>query len=488
MTDGRVVLDALRADGQLREEPEALPALTAVTADSRRAAAGTLFCAVEGSGADGHAFVADAARRGAAAALVTRRVPDVAIPQVLVRDGRLAAAVVAAAWYGHPARDLRLIGVTGTNGKSTTVALARHLLNAVGDVGTLGTLGVSDGAGHPLPDDAGLTTPGPVELHAALAALRARGVRTVVMETSSHALHQRRVHGLVFAGAVYTNLTHDHLDYHGDYDAYLAAKILLSAQLGGAGSIEAVNADDPAWNALPSLDGVRRIRFGVQESAEVHARNVAYGHDGAAFLMVCGTERVSVTLPLVGEFNVSNALGATAVAWGLGVPAGTIAQRLGDAPQVPGRLERLVGEPFVVLRDYAHTPDALRRVLRALRPVTHGRLLVLFGAGGDRDRRKRPVMGQVAAREADLAIVTSDNPRTEDPERILDDIEAGFEGVAHVRIADRREAIARALRMARPGDTVLLAGKGHETYQVIGTERLPFDEAVIVRDALAATA
>ena len=486
MTDVRAVLAALRAEGQLAEEPDTLPAITAVTADSRRAAAGTLFCAVEGSAADGHAFVADAVRRGAAAALVTRRVPDVAIPQVLVRDGRVAAAVAAAAWYGHPARDLRLIGVTGTNGKSTTVALARHLLNTAGDVGTLGTLGASDGAGQPLPDDAGLTTPGPVELHAALAAFRARGVHTVVMETSSHALHQRRVHGLVFAGAVYTNLTHDHLDYHGDYDAYLAAKMLLSTQLAGSG-IEALNADDPAWNALPSLDGVRRIRFGVQESAEVHARNVAYGPDGTTFLLVCGTERAPVTLPLVGEFNVSNALGATAVALGLDVPVGTLAARLSGAPQVPGRLERLVNEPFVVLRDYAHTPDAMRRVLRALRPVTPGRLVVLFGAGGDRDRRKRPVMGQVAAREADLAIVTSDNPRTEDPERILDDIEEGFEGVAHVRIADRREAIARAVRMVRPGDTLLLAGKGHETYQVIGTERLPFDEAVIVRDALAAT-
>ena len=485
MTDVRAVIAALRADGQLREEPGGLPAITSVTADSRRVMAGALFCAVEGSVADGHAFLADAVRRGAAAALVSRPLPEIAIPQVLVQDGRRAAATAAAAWYGHPARGLRLVGVTGTNGKSTTVALARHLLNTARDVGTLGTLGGSDGAGNALPEDAGLTTPGPVELQAALAALRARGVRAVVMETSSHALHQRRVHGLAFAGAVYTNLTHDHLDYHGDYDAYLAAKMLLSEQLAGDGCVEAINADDPAWEALPSRPGVRRIRFGVQESAEVHARNVAYGAEGSTFLLVCGAERVPVTLPLVGEFNVSNALGATAVAWGLGIPATLIAARLNDAPQVPGRLERLVSEPYVVLRDYAHTPDALRRVLRALRPVTQGRLIVLFGAGGDRDRRKRPVMGQVAAREADLAIVTSDNPRTEDPERILDDIEEGFEGVAHVRIADRREAIARALRMVRPGDTLLLAGKGHETYQVVGAEKLPFDEAVIVRDALA---
>jgi len=485
MTDLAAVLAALRAEGELVAVPDALPAVTAVTADSRRAVAGALFCAVEGSTADGHAFAPDAARRGAAAALVTRPIPGLALPQIVVRDGRRAAATAAAAWFGHPARDLRLIGVTGTNGKSTTVALTRHLLNAAGDVGTLGTLGGSDGAGAPLPDDAGLTTPGPVELQAALAALRARGVRTVVMETSSHALHQRRTHGLRFAGAVYTNLTHDHLDYHGDYDAYLAAKMLLSEQLAGEGSVEVINADDPAWAALRPRSEVRRIRFGVQESEEVHPRNVTCGADGSAFLLVCGSERAPVTLPLVGDFNISNALGATAVAWGLGLPLSQVAARLRTAPQVPGRLERLVSDPYVVLRDYAHTPDALRRVLRALRPVTQGRLIVLFGAGGDRDRRKRAVMGQVAARDADLAIVTSDNPRTEDPERILDDIEDGFEGVAHLRIVDRRDAIARALRLVQPGDTLLLAGKGHETYQVVGTERLPFDEARIVRDLLA---
>jgi UDP-N-acetylmuramoyl-L-alanyl-D-glutamate--2,6-diaminopimelate ligase len=485
MTDVAVVIAALRADGLLVELPPDVPAITSVTTDSRRATGGALFCAIEGTAADGHAFVADAARRGAVAALVTRRTDGVAVPQVLVRDGRRAAAAAAAAWFGYPAHHLRLIGVTGTNGKSTTVALARHLLNAAGDAGTLGTLGGSDGAGQPLPDDAGLTTPGPVELHAALAALRDRGVRTVVMETSSHALHQRRIHGLAFAGAIYTNLTHDHLDYHGDYDAYLAAKMLLSDHLAGPGSIEAINTDDPAWDALPPRPNVRRIRFGVRESAEIHARNVTYGPTSTSMLLVCGSERVPVTLPLVGEFNLSNALGATAVAWGLGTPTPLIASRLGDAPQVTGRLERLVDDPFVVLRDYAHTPDALERVLRVLRPVTKGRLIVLFGAGGDRDRRKRAVMGRVAALEADLAIVTSDNPRTEDPERILDDIEEGFEGVAHLRIVDRREAIARALRLVEPGDTLVLAGKGHETYQVVGTERLPFDEAQIVRDALA---
>jgi UDP-N-acetylmuramoyl-L-alanyl-D-glutamate--2,6-diaminopimelate ligase len=245
-----------------------------------------------------------------------------------------------------------------------------------------------------------------------------------------------------------------------------------------------VNADDPAWGALPVRADARRLTFGLQRPADVRAENVQIGAHGSAFRLVLGDRRLPVQLPLVGEFNVANALGAASVAWALGLAAEDIADRLGGAPQIAGRLERLVSDPFVVLRDYAHTPDALGRVLAALRPLTGGRLIVLFGAGGDRDRRKRPVMGRVAARHADLAIVTSDNPRTEDPERILDDIEPGFEGVAHLRVTDRREAIRRALALARPGDTLLLAGKGHETYQVLGTKKVPFDEAAIVRELM----
>jgi UDP-N-acetylmuramoyl-L-alanyl-D-glutamate--2,6-diaminopimelate ligase len=486
MTDGTAVLAALRADGLLVDGPDALPPLRGVTADSRRVERGMLFCAVEGSAADGHRFVGDAARRGAAAALVTRDVADVTIPLVRVRDSRRAAAVAAAAWHGFPARGLRLVGVTGTNGKSTTVALTRHLLNTGGDAGTIGTLGISDGALQTLPDDAGLTTPGPVELQAGLAALQARGVSTVVMEASSHALHQQRVHGLTFAAAVYTNLTHDHLDYHADYSEYLSAKMLLSEHLAAANAVEAVNADDPAWDTLPARVGARRIRFGTVGNPDVRAEHVVQSATGTQFDLVCGDERVPVSLPLLGEYNVSNALAAAAVAWGLGEAPAAIGARLATAPQIPGRMEQLVGTPFTVLRDYAHTPDALERVLRALRPITRGRLIVVFGAGGDRDRRKRPVMGQVAARGADVVIVTSDNPRTEDPERIIDDIVEGLAGAACIRITDRREAIARALRLAQSGDTVVLAGKGHETYQVLGTTKVPFDEAVVVREALEA--
>jgi len=484
MPDAPTVLAALRAAGLLADDPPAVPALTGITADSRLVAPGMLFCAVEGSTADGHRFLPEAARRGAAAALVTRRVAEVGIPQIAVTDSRRAAAVAAAAWYGFPARRLRLIGVTGTNGKSTTVSLIRHLLNARGDAGTIGTLGMTDGSMQPLPDDPGLTTPGPIELQAGLASLAARGITTVAMEASSHALHQDRVHGLRFAAAVYTNLTHDHLDYHADADDYLAAKRRLSDHLAGDGGVEVTNADDTAWDTLPARAGVRRISYGTHGTPDVRAADVVCGATGTRFTLVCGSERLPVDLPLLGDFNVSNALAAAATAWGLGEPPATIAARLGSAPQVPGRLEQIVGGTFNVLRDYAHTPDALARVLRALRPITRGRLIVLFGAGGDRDRRKRAVMGQVAAREADVAIVTSDNPRTEDPDRIIDDIVEGFEGVAHLRVTDRREAIRRALALVQPGDTLLLAGKGHETYQVLGTTKVPFDEAVIVRQIM----
>jgi UDP-N-acetylmuramoyl-L-alanyl-D-glutamate--2,6-diaminopimelate ligase len=376
------------------------------------------------------------------------------------------------------------VGVTGTNGKSTTVALLRHLLNQAGTVGAIGTLGAVDGGGSPAGPGISLTTPGAVEFHAVLAALASRGVATVVAEASSHALDQRRLYGVEFAAAVYTNLTHDHLDYHKDLPSYLAAKLLLARQVRDGG-VEVVNADDPAWEALPRDPRRRRLTYGVRRPADVMARDITLGPEGSELTMCFGEARRAVRLPLIGEFNVSNALAAAAAAWGLGLSPGEAAGRLASAPQVLGRMERLASAGFVVLRDYAHTPDALERAIRALRPLAKGRLIVLFGCGGDRDRRKRPVMGRIAARGADLAIVTSDNPRSEDPDAIIDQIEEGMDGIAHLRITDRREAIARALQGLQPGDCLLLAGKGHETYQIIGEARLPLDEREIVRQLLA---
>jgi UDP-N-acetylmuramoyl-L-alanyl-D-glutamate--2,6-diaminopimelate ligase len=299
------------------------------------------------------------------------------------------------------------------------------------------------------------------------------------MEASSHSLDQGRLDGLLFQGAVFTNLTRDHLDYHRTMEAYLAAKLRLLGLMAPGAAI-AVNADDRAWDMIPPSAG--RISFGLEAGADLRATDLVLSAEGSRFVIEGRFGRREVRLPLPGEFNVANALGAAACALGLGQALDEVAERLTTAPQVPGRLERLTTRPCAVLRDYAHTPDALARVLHTLRPLTPGRLVVVFGCGGDRDRGKRPLMGQVVAELADLAIVTSDNPRTEDPEAILDEILAGMPARDHLRIADRREAIGRALELAADGDTVLLAGKGHEDYQIIGTTKYPFDEGRIVRE------
>jgi len=472
------MIDALRTARLLVDAPNGTPEVTGLTADSRRVTAGMLFCAMKGTAQDGHAFVAAALEHGAAAALVETRQPA-AIPQIVVTDGRRAAAAAAEAWFGFPARQLELVGVTGTNGKTTSVTLARHVLTALQPTASIGTLGAFDPAGEPVPSEAGsLTTPGPIELQATLAALVARGARDVAMEVSSHSLDQGRVEGLLFRAAVFTNLTRDHLDYHKTLDDYFRAKAKLLDYLAPDG-LQVVNGDDPAWQRLRRRG--RRITFG-ERGGDVTARRVATDAAGARFELATPVGSADVRLPLLGRFNVANALGVAACAWGLGLQADEIAARLATAPQVPGRMDRLATQPCVVLRDYAHTPDALQRALETLRPLTTGKVIVVFGAGGDRDRGKRAPMGELAARLADLAIVTSDNPRTEDPERIVQEIEAGMNGKAHERIVDRRRAIARALELAQPGDTILLAGKGHETYQVIGTTNHPFDERTIVRE------
>ena len=482
----REIVDALARAGVLIDAPmaDALPDITGLTADARRLERGMLFCAVRGAVQDGHQFVAAAAGRGAAAALVESRQSGVSIPQILVRNGRRAAAIAAETWYERPASRLQMIGVTGTNGKTTSVILARHVLSARWPMGSIGTLGCTDPKGQPVESEAGnLTTPGPIDLQATLAALVKRGAAGVAMEVSSHSLDQGRVDGLLFRAAIFTNLTRDHLDYHETFDAYFAAKAKLTGYLADAG-LAVINADDAAWARLPKTP--RRITFSAtSKSADVVARDVHVDAKGARFTLVTpgGGGSHPVALPLLGRFNVANALGVAACAVGLDVPPRDVAERLSGAPQVPGRMERIAVDPCVVLRDYAHTPDALERALETIREVTTsgGRVIVVFGAGGDRDRGKRAPMGEIAGRLADVAIATSDNPRTEDPERILDDVEAGMSAKPHYRIADRRAAIAQALEMARLGDTILLAGKGHETYQVVGTTKEPFDEREVVR-------
>jgi UDP-N-acetylmuramoyl-L-alanyl-D-glutamate--2,6-diaminopimelate ligase len=464
--------------------PAALPeTFVSVATDSRAVEAGSLFIAYRGATQDGHAYLAAAMERGATAAIVERPVPETVLPQIQVRNGRLAAAAVAALFYGDPASRLLLLAVTGTNGKTTTAHLLRHLFGDTAPAGSIGTLGAIDGAGNILPGSGNLTTPGPLELQATLAALHGLGVRTVAMETSSHSLDQDRAAGLSFEAAVYTNFTRDHLDYHKDEASYLEAKLKLSGYLGAHGW-EIVNADVPAWQRLAPRE--RRLTFGIAAAADVRGSALKGDQRGSRFNLTARGTTMAATLPLIGRFNVENALGAAAAAIALGRDVEPVVARLATTPQVPGRMERVAQAPCVVLRDYAHTPDALERAVAAVRPLTAGRLLLVFGCGGDRDRGKRAAMGEIAAKGASVAIVTSDNPRTENAEQIIDDIEEGMAGTAHLRIVDRRQAIARAVAMARPDDTILLAGKGHETYQIIGREKLPFDEAEVVREAVAA--
>ncbi|HEY8176362.1 MAG TPA: UDP-N-acetylmuramoyl-L-alanyl-D-glutamate--2,6-diaminopimelate ligase [Gemmatimonadaceae bacterium] len=481
---------ALTAADLLVEVRGELPEqITSVEDDSRRVGRGSLFIAVRGTERDGHDFLDRALDAGAALAVVEDAHRS-NIPAIVVRDGRKAAAIVAGAAYDWPVRKLRLTGITGTNGKTTVAHMLRHLLDTSAhrsaSIGTVGTLVGSDAGGGARPvDDVGLTTPGPLDLQRLLRTLVDAGVRDVAMEVSSHALHQRRVDGIEFEVVVFTNLSRDHLDYHRTMEAYRDAKANLIEHLAPHGTV-IVNADDPVWRTLDT--NRRKVSFSVRaSSAEVHAEDLEFSPKGSRWTLVLAGDRHAVRLPLIGDFNVSNALGAAAAAFALGLPPEVIATRLGTLPQVPGRLE-VVHEHPTVLRDYAHTPDALARALQAVRPFTHGRLIVVFGAGGDRDRGKRPEMGGIAERLADHAIVTSDNPRTEDPEAILDEIEAAMPGRNHERIEDRRKAIARALSMAESDDVVLLAGKGHETYQIRGTEKLPFDEKDIVNELTRARA
>lgn len=461
-------------------------AVSGVAQDSRHVRAGDLFLAWRGVEADGHDYVAAAVGAGAIAAVVERELTDVRVPQLVVRNGRAAGALVADYVLGSPWKRMDVIGVTGTNGKTTTALLLRHLLAAAGPAAAIGTLGVVGHDGEIREGTEGLTTPGPVGLSTWLDTLASEGVQTVALEASSHALEQRRLDGIRFRVGVFTNLTQDHLDYHGDLARYRQAKLRLTTLLTDDGTA-VVNAADRAWD---DLHAPRELRYGFAAvtgtAAELHAEDVRDDANGSRFRLSYRGEAVGVVLPLVGRFNVDNALAAAGAALALGRSLTEVARRLESAPQVPGRLEVVARDPFTVVIDFAHTADALANVLATLRPLAERRLIVLFGAGGDRDRGKRRPMAEAVARHADEVWLTSDNPRTEDPERILDDLAPGLGGRAFRRQVDRRRAIHEAVAEARVGDLLLLAGKGHERYQIVGGDKYPFDERVIVRQALAA--
>lgn len=477
------VAEALRVAGLLVAERGGTKVdVEGVSQDSRSVESGDLFLAWVGTDHDAHDYVASAAGAGAAAAVVERPVSDVELPQLQVSDGRAAAAVAADRVLGEPWRNLHLVAVTGTNGKTTTATLARHLLQGMGDAAAVGTLGVLDPSGSPRAGTEGLTTPGPVQVSEWLRELVDEGVEAVVFEASSHALEQRRLDGVRFDVAVFTNVSRDHLDYHGTWDAYLAAKSRLPGLVTPGGTL-VVNGDVPDWEILPT-GTLERITYGLKPGVDLRALDPEADAIGTRFRMAWRGEDVDVRLPLPGSFNVENALAAAAVALVSGRSLGSVAAGLDSAPQVPGRMELVAREPFRVLVDYAHTPDALARAVSTLRDLAPGTLTVVFGAGGDRDPEKRPLMGAAVAGLADRIFVTSDNPRWEDPDAIIDDIVPGLKGVDHQRIPDRARAIRTALETAEPGEVVLLAGKGHETYQEIEGEKRPLDERTLVADWL----
>ncbi|MCY3599082.1 MAG: UDP-N-acetylmuramoyl-L-alanyl-D-glutamate--2,6-diaminopimelate ligase [Gemmatimonadetes bacterium] len=452
---------------------------SALRSDSRQVGAGDLFCAIPGTRVDGHAFVKAAQRAGAGAAVV-ECVVDVDLPQLAVRDARAAVSHLAALFAGHPGEALRLIGITGTNGKSTTAWLTRWILDDVGPaaaLGTLGTVSIDGEIGAP-----GLTTPDPIDLALELAALRASGAEAAVLEVSSHALDQRRADGFSFDAVGFTSFSREHLEYHPDLATYREAKLRLLDLL-APGGVCAVNDDEPAWREIAPPNATT-LRYGFEPTADLWPDRLALHAEGARFTLRAPGEAAAVSLPLPADFNVRNALAAAAIAWGLGMPLERIAARLSAAPSVPGRMEVLSREPVLVIRDFAHNPDSCERALSSLRAIVPGRVIALLGCGGDRDPGKRPQMGSILARLADVAIVTSDNPRSEDPSEICRQMVVGLPPDSYEIVVDRRAAIARGLAQAGPADAVALLGKGHETYQVIGGERLPFDERRIVEDLL----
>jgi UDP-N-acetylmuramoyl-L-alanyl-D-glutamate--2,6-diaminopimelate ligase len=455
--------------------------------DSRRCGAGSCFVAVRGWTDDGHKYI-DAALAGGASAIVcsdASAVPE-GVACAVVEDGQRALGLLAQAIEGNPARKLTCIGITGTNGKTTTAHLLRDMLERAGmPAGMLGTISYDTGR-RTL--DASATTPDPVSLAGLCGEMVAAGKTHLVMEVSSHALHQRRTAGLEFSIGVFTNLTGDHLDYHRTMDDYLAAKRLLFEQLSADGAA-IINADDPAAVAIAAGSVAPVTTYGLGADADLRAQVLKSDASGTAFELSCGGKRLAVETPMIGLHNVSNCLAAVGACVAAGVELARAAQMLRAAPAVPGRLQRAPGgDGFEVFVDYAHTDDALRNVLSALRPVTRGRLIVVFGCGGDRDRTKRPRMAAAAGDLADVLVITSDNPRSEEPKAIVDDIVAGLDDGARRRAivhVDRRLAIAAAVGEAREGDVVLIAGKGHETYQTIKGQNFHFDDVEVAAEAMA---
>jgi UDP-N-acetylmuramoyl-L-alanyl-D-glutamate--2,6-diaminopimelate ligase len=454
--------------------------------DSRRVGRGDMFVAVPGMDADGHAFASDAMQKGAKAIVLERddAVSDpecmhAGVVKIVVPDARQALARMAANYYGRPAENMKMVGITGTNGKTTTAQLIGSILKAGGErTGTIGTVGIQFGT---TAEASSHTTPDALELHHLLARMGRENISAVSMEVSSHALVQSRIDGIAFACGVFTNLTQDHLDYHGTMEDYIDAKKILFDSLSSSASA-VVNADDPWCGNITKDTKAHIVSYGTAADASVRLLSADVSVDGSTLEIQYEGSSVSITTPLIGLFNVSNVLAGFAAGVALGVPIPAIELGIASLTQVKGRFERVRSRHgWTAIIDYAHTPDALEKCLQTVRQLrtdeSTGRILTVFGAGGSRDKGKRPQMGGIVARLSDVVIVTSDNPRSEDPDRIIDDIMGGIDNPSGVtRESDRKKAIALAASMARKDDIILIAGKGHEDVQVIGDRTTHFSD------------
>ena len=474
-----------RASGPMEAE------VSGVTADSRRVTAGALFFAHRGTKVDGHEYIPQALEQGAVGIIAELPVPpDYLGAWIEVKDAPLAMGSVASAVHGEPSLKLQVAGVTGTNGKTTVAFLIQHLIvQSKGRCGMLGTIRYDLGNDEILP--ATHTTPDSAEMHRLLAAILGNGCAGVAMEVSSHAVDQQRIAGIEFDAAVFTNLTQDHLDYHRSMDAYFEAKAAffehLVHQKAKRHPCMVINIDDPAGKKLADRyqEKASVTTYGMSYAADFRITDLTNTISTTQFHLLVGGRSLLVRLPLIGRFNVFNAVAALAAVHGMGYNLREAVQHLSAAPQVPGRLQSVGSQRnFRVFVDYAHTPDAMENVLRTLKALNPRRIITVFGCGGDRDVTKRPLMGSIAENLSDHVILTSDNPRSEDPEKILDEIQQGLRGSAHTKIVDRAQAIALAIEVARDGDIILIAGKGHEDYQIFADRTITFDDVKVASRCL----
>lgn len=472
-----VVPGPVRLVGYERDE------ISSLCTDSRKVRPGALFFCIPGLRSDAHQFAPQAVEAGAAALVVDHELP-VKCPQIIVPDVRSALARMAAAFYGNPARNLRLVGITGTKGKTTTSFLVKSILEKAGHkTGLIGTVCSMIGE-EKIPSN--LTTPDPVDFQRLLRQMADAGMEYVVMEVSAHAMALHKLEGMCFEVCSFTNLSQDHFDFFGNMENYLAAKMKLFEPQ--RCKVAVYNADDERVNYAMSQVKIPRVDYGIRVSSDIYAKNIEVGERGCSFQIVFNKRfKLEISLKLSGIFNVYNAMTAAVMCDTLGISPEAIKAGLEDVKGVPGRIELLETEtPYRVILDYAHSPDSLENILTTIRGTARARVIAVFGCGGDRDHEKRPIMGEIAGRLADYVVLTSDNPRSEDPYAILNEIEDGIKptGCPYTVIENRREAIKYAMTHAQPSDVVVLAGKGHETYQEIKGVKHPFDEKVVVRELL----